>query len=112
MFLLVTSLVAYLVLAAMFTLAATGTSRRARWLGLAALAAAAPSFIWMGAFGEKFDTGQCYSSVINMIANAVKETDDPKSLAEKIRALPMRGYETLCSEVEAAAHELPKRKAP
>jgi hypothetical protein len=112
MLLLVTSLVAYLVLAAMFTLAAAGTNRRARWLGLAALAAAAPSFIWMGAFGEKFDSGQCYSSVINVIANAVKETDDPKSLAEKIRALPMSGYETRCSEVEAAAHELPKRKAP
>ena len=110
--LLAIGLVAYLVLAAMFTLAAAGTNRRARWLGLAALAAAAPGFLWMGAFAEKFDSGQCYSSVINVIANAVKETDNPKSLAEKIQALPMRGYETLCSEVEAAAHELPKRKAP
>ncbi|SRR6266404_4002642 len=111
-FLLVTGLFAYLVLAALFTLAAAGTNRHARWLGLAALAAAAPGFLWMGAFVEKFDAGQCYSGVINVIANAVKETDNPKSLAEKIRALPMRGYETLCSEVEAAAHELPKRKAP
>jgi hypothetical protein len=86
-FLLVTSLVAYLVLAAMFTLAAAGTNRRAKWLGLAALAVAAPGFVWMGAFAEKFDSGQCYGSVINVIANAVKETDNPKSLAEKIRAL-------------------------
>jgi hypothetical protein len=112
MFLLATSLGAYLVLAAMFTFAAAGTNRRAKWLGLAALVAAAPSFVWFGAFGEKFDSGQCYSSVINVIAKAVKETDDPKFLAERIRALPVRGYETGCSEVEAAANELAKRKAP
>ena len=110
--LLLAGLVAYLILAALFILAAAGTNRRARWLGLAALAAAAPGFLWMGAFAEKFDAGQCYSSIVNMIASAVKETDNAKSLAEKIRALPMRGYETRCSEVEAAALELPKRKAP
>jgi|SRR5262245_2450705 len=112
MFLLVTSLVAYLILALMFTLAAAGGNRRARWLGLAALAAAGPVFLWMGAFGEKFGSGQCYSRVIDVIASAVKETGDPTSMAEKIRALPLRGYETVCSEVEAAAHELTKRKAP
>jgi|SRR5215470_14534309 len=112
MLLLVTSLVTYLILAVLFILVTAGTNRRARWLGLAVLAAAAPSFLWMGAFGEKFDAGQCYSSVIGVIAKAVKETDEPKSLAEKIRALPMRGYETVCSEVEAAAHELAKRRAP
>lgn len=47
-----------------------------------------------------------------MIARAIEKTDVPKALAEKVRALPLHGYETNCSEVEAAAHELPNVAAP
>jgi hypothetical protein len=80
---------------------------RARWLGLATLLAAAPFFVWIGSFGEQFETGQCYSRVNEYVARAVERTDAPQALAEKIEALPFRGYETACSEVEAAARELP-----
>jgi hypothetical protein len=105
--LMIAGLIAYLVLAGTFILAAWGANSRAKWLGLAALAAGAPGFVWMGTFAEKFDLGQCYSEVVRTIAKAVEKTDSPRALAEKIRTLPMRGYETNCSEVEAAAHELP-----
>lgn len=106
--LMIAGLIVYLVLAGMFILAAWGTSFRAKWLGLAALAAGAPGFVWMGWFAEKFDSGQCYSEVIHTISNAVERADDsPRALAAKIRKLPVHGYETVCSEVEAAAHALP-----
>jgi hypothetical protein len=112
MFLLVVGLIAYLGLAAMFMLAAWNTNSRAKWLGLAAIAAAAPGLFWMGAFAEQFGAGQCYTAAVHMIANAVERTDSPKILAEKIRVLPMHGYETFCSEVEAAARALPNATAP
>jgi hypothetical protein len=104
--LMIAGVVGYLVLAGTFIVAAWGANSRAKWLGLVALAAGAPGFLWMGAFAEKFDSGQCYSEVVRTIANAVEKTDSPKALAEKIRKLPMRGYETSCAEVETAAHEL------
>ena len=103
---MIAGVIAYLVLACTFILAAWGTSSRAKWPGLVALAAGAPGFVWMGSFAEKFDSGQCYSEVVRTIANAVEKTDSPGALAEKIRRLPMRGYETNCSGVEAAARQL------
>jgi hypothetical protein len=110
--LLLAALIAYVVFAGLFVAAASGTNRRAKWLGLAALAAAAPVFSWFGAFSEQFESGQCYTQAITMIARAIENTDVPKALAEKVRTLPLHGYETNCSEVEAAAHELPNAAAP
>ena len=61
---------------------------------------------------EITDAGQCYLSTIVKIENAVGHTDAPTGLAKKIRALPLRGYETTCVEVDAAANELQNVKAP
>ena len=112
-FLLVILLASYLVMTVMFLIAAWGTTRCAKWLGLAAIAAAAPFFFWLGTFSEQFGAGQCYSNVVSMIANAVEKTNAPQDLSKKIRALPMRGYETICSEVEIAGQRLlPDAGAP
>ncbi|MGZ5009128.1 MAG: hypothetical protein ACXWE9_10285 [Methylobacter sp.] len=110
--LLLTALVAYIIFVGLFVAATSDTNRQAKWLGLAALTASAPVFIWFGAFGEQFESGQCYTQVITMIAHAIEKTDAPTTLAEKVRALPLHGYETNCSEVEAAVHELPNAAAP
>ena len=110
--LLIAGLFAYLILAAAFVIAARKANIRAKLLGLAALAAAAPGFAWFGAFGEQFGSGQCYSEVVHLIANAVERTTSPRLLAQEIRALPVYGYETACSEVEAASRELPNAIAP
>jgi hypothetical protein len=102
------ALFGYVVLAALFLLVtASRMGGRAKWLGLAAILAAAPFFVWLGKFGEQFATGQCYSGVNEYVARAVARTDTPQALAERIKALPFRGYETDCSAVEAAARELP-----
>lgn len=106
-FLLFGLLIGFCVMAVVFLLASRGVSRRGAWLGLAAIVLAAPFFFWLGAFSEQFTAGQCYSSAIHSIANAVAATDDPAALAGKIRALPLHGYETSCVQVEAAAVKLP-----
>lgn len=105
-FLLLTALLAYLILAALFTGVAWKASPRAKWFGLAAIAAAAPVFFWAGTFAEQFSSGQCYTEAILTIADSVEKADDPVTLAERIRALPLFGYETVCSDVEVAAHKL------
>ncbi|MGZ5051062.1 MAG: hypothetical protein ACXWAS_08420 [Methylobacter sp.] len=110
--LLLAALIAYIIFVGLFVTATSDTNRHAKWLALAALATAAPAFIWFGAFSEQFESGQCYTQVITMIARAIEKTDAPKTLAEKVRALPLHGYETNCSEVEAAVHELPDAAAP
>jgi hypothetical protein len=106
--LLIAAFFGYVILAALFLVATSSRmGRRARWLGLAAIMAAAPVFVWFGGFGEQFGAGQCYSKTNDYVARAVERTDAPQALAEKIRALPFRGYETSCPEVEAAASKLP-----
>ena len=105
-------LIGYVVLAALFVAATWKSPARAKWLGLASIAAAAPLFLWIGSFAEQFGAGQCYSSAIGMIANAVENSNSPAELGKQIRALPLRGYETSCSEVESAAKALPNAKAP
>ncbi|WP_144898055.1 hypothetical protein [Luteimonas cucumeris] len=104
--------IGFFVLALLFIVAVWTAPRRAKWLGLATIAAAAPFFFWLGAFSEQFGAGQCYSNAIGMIANAVEQTDSPSDLAEKLRALPLHGYETSCPQVEAAARQLPNVGAP
>ena len=104
--------IAYVVLAAAFLIAARKTNTRAKLLGVAALVAAAPGFSWFGSFGQQFSSGQCYSEVVHLIANAVERTTSPKLLAQEIRGLPLYGYETSCSEVEAASQSLPNATAP
>lgn len=101
-----------LLLAAAFLAAMMGPPRRAKWLGLATIAASAPFFFWLGTFAERFGAGQCYSSAMGLVANAVDATDSPEDLAKRLRALPMRGYETYCPEVEAAARQLPSAGSP
>ncbi|HLO94888.1 MAG TPA: hypothetical protein VK195_11260 [Burkholderiaceae bacterium] len=104
-------LIGYVALAAAFTTLAWRAPVRAKWLGLAAIAAAAPFFAWLGAFSEQFGAGQCYSGVMNKVANAVEHADSSAAVAEQIRALPLRGYETDCAEVDAAARRLPHADA-
>ena len=94
-------------MAAVFFVCTLGASRRARWLGFLAIAASAPFFYWLGAFSEQVDSGLCYSSIVGRVANAVEQTNSPQVLAKQLKALPMRGYETSCREVEQAAHQLP-----
>lgn len=103
-------IIGYVALGIAFVTVAWRATPGAKWLGLAAIAAAAPFFFWMGSFAEQFGAGQCYSSVVGMIANAIERTDAPAELGKKIRGLPMRGYETSCSEVEMAAQGLPNAK--
>ena len=105
-------LTGYVVMALVFLASAHAASRRARWFGLIAIAAAAPVFCWLGAFSEQASTGICYSSVVGNIANAVEQTQSPKALAAEIRSLPMRGYETSCPEVDQASHKLPDSAPP
>lgn len=109
--LLLAALVGYGVLAAVFVAVTKDAKRHVRWLGLAAIAVSAPVFVWFGAFSEQFSSGQCYSSAIASIASAVEHTHSPEALAEQIRALPMHGYETICTEVESAARRLPHGNA-
>jgi hypothetical protein len=98
----------YVILAALFLVASSSRmGPRAKWLGLAAIIGAAPLFVWFGGFGAQVETGQCYSRINDYVARAVERTDSPKALAKEINALPFRGYETNCSEVEAAAGKLP-----
>ena len=104
--LLLIFLVGYLVLAAVFVAVTHGVSRRARCAGLLAIAVSAPFFFWGGIFSEQFDAGQCYSTVVDKIANAVERIHSPTELAGQIRALPMHGYETSCQEVDEAADGL------
>ena len=106
--LLIAAFFGYVILAALFLVATSSRmGPRARWLGLAAIIAAAPVFVWFGGFGEQFEAGQCYSKINDYVARAVERTDSPQALAEKIDALPFSGYETNCSEVEAEASKLP-----
>ena len=106
------ALTGYVVLSVAFLIAARQASLRARLLGIAAIAAAAPFFLVLGIFFEQFGSGQCYSRSIAMIANAVEKTQAPVELAQRLRALPLHGYETVCSEVEAASEKLPNARAP
>ena len=105
-------LVGYLVIAAVFVVSTASSSRRAKWLGLLAIAASAPFFYWLGAFSEQATSGICYSTVVEGVANSLEQTNSPKALAKQIRELPMRGYETSCPEVEQAARRLLGQKAP
>ena len=105
-------LTGFVVMALIFLLAGRGLTRKSKWLGLLAIALAAPFFFWLGAFSEQFTSGQCYSRSIAMIASAVAKTDSPVTLSEQIKILPLYGYETVCSDVEAASEELPYASAP
>ncbi|GAB3031255.1 hypothetical protein GCM10027285_12480 [Oleiagrimonas citrea] len=104
--LLLSLLVGYVVMAFVFLVSAHTASRRSRWLGFIAIAAAAPVFYWLGAFTEQASAGACYSNVVSRVASAVEQTKSPKALAAEIKSLPMRGYETSCPEVEQASHKL------
>ena len=107
-----TLLVGFIALAAAFLAAAWQSPSRAKWLGIASIAAAAPFFFWLGSFAEQFGAGQCYSNAIASVANSVEHTTAPADLAKQIRDLPMHGYETSCPEVEKAAKSLPNAKTP
>jgi hypothetical protein len=105
-------LIGFGVMALVFLLAGRGLTKQSKWLGLAAIVCSAPFFYWLGVFSEQFTSGQCYSRTIDMIANAAAKSDSPAELSKKIRALPLYGYETSCSDVEAAAEKLPNAGAP
>ena len=105
-------LLGYVIFALTFTVIAWKNRKQEKLIGLITVALCAPFFYWLGAFSEQFGAGLCYSSAIDNIATAVGETDNPKSLAEKIRALPLHGYETNCEDVELATGKLPNAAAP
>lgn len=105
-------LIGFGVMALIFLLAGRGLTGKSKWLGIVAIALAAPFFFWLGVFSEQFTAGQCYSRSIGMIANAVAKTDSPSTLSEQIKSLPLYGYETVCSDVEIASEGLPNSGAP
>lgn len=72
----------------------------------------ASSRVLVGALSESFTAGICYSSTIHSIGNAVQNSQSPADLAKQIHALPLEGYETVCTDVEAAAEKLPNAGAP
>jgi hypothetical protein len=98
--------IAYLILTIAFVATTPALPARTRWLGLAAVLAGAPLFYWIGSFGTQFQSGLCYSEVITDITIAVEKTSNPNTLATKLRALPLAGYETSCSDVKVAAKRL------
>lgn len=102
----------FCVMVLVFLLAASGLIQKSKWLGLAAIVLAAPFFFWLGAFSEQFTSDQCYSRSIGLIASAVTTTETPAELAEQIKSLLLYGYETVCSEVEAAPEKLLSVGAP
>jgi 4-amino-4-deoxy-L-arabinose transferase-like glycosyltransferase len=105
-------LIGFAVISVVFLLAARGWTRNSKWPGLVAIALAAPFFFWLGAFSEQFTSGQCYSRSISNIANAVSKTESPVVLSQKIRSLPLSGYETVCADVEKESEKLPNVVAP
>lgn len=105
-------LVGFGVVTLAFLLAGRGLTRKSKWLGLVSIILATPFFFWLGVFSEQFNSGQCYSRSIHLIANAVAKTGAPAALADQIRSLPLYGYETVCSEVEVASGKLPNSGAP
>lgn len=111
-YLLLVFVAGFIIMSLAFLLLGKGLTRPSKWLGVIALAFAAPFFYWLGLFSEQFSAGLCYSDSIHKIANAVQMTDSPGKLAEQIRGLPLHGYETVCSEVQTAASQLPHADAP
>ncbi len=105
-------LLGYVFFAATFTVIAWKTKNHAKMIGLVTIALCAPFFYWLGAFSEQFSSGLCYSSAIDKIATAVETTNSPTTLAEKIKSLPLHGYETNCKDVELATGKLLNAAAP
>jgi hypothetical protein len=93
-------------LAIAFVATTSGLPARARWLGLTAILAGAPFFYWIGNLGAQFQAGLCYSEVIGDITVAVEKTNNPTSLASKLKRLPLAGYETSCTDVNAATKRI------
>ena len=85
---------------------------KSKWLLTAVFFFSASLFFWLGSFSEQFTSGQCYSHSIRLIASAVAKTNSPVELAVQLNSLPLYGYETVCSEVMAAAEKLPNASAP
>lgn len=110
--LLIFLIVGFIAMSLVYLLMGRGLTRSSKWLGVATLVLAAPFFFWLGAFSESFTAGICYSNTIHSIGNAVQNTQSPVELAKQIHALPLEGYETVCTEVEAAAEKLPAAGAP
>lgn len=110
--LLIFLIVGFIAMSLVFLLMGRGLTRSSKWLGVATLVFAAPFFFWLGALSESFTAGICYSNTIHSIGNAVQNTQSPVELAKQIHALPLEGYETVCTEVEAAAGKLPNAGAP
>jgi hypothetical protein len=97
----------FVALCVVFLLVSPNERRTVRWLGFGVLVLSAPVSYWFGSFSNAFTDGICYSTTIDSIAAAVEVTSDPKALAARIRAMPLEGYETVCSSVQAAAESLP-----
>ena len=90
----------YLILLTAFVATTRALPAKARWLRLAAILTGAPLFYWIGGFGTQFQSSLCYSEVISDITSALEKTTNPNTLAAKLRALPLAGYETSCSDVK------------
>lgn len=105
-------LVGFSVASLAFLLVAQGLTKKSKWLGMAAMVLAAPFFFWLGVLSERSISGQCYSRSVHLIADAIAKTQSPASLAERVRSLPLYGYETVCADVEVAAEHLSNASAP
>jgi hypothetical protein len=86
---------------------------RARlWVAFAAIAAAGPFFMVLGAFLGTLSSNICYSEVIGIVADlpsSYVRSGNIVGLAElgKLQSkLPLHGYETSCEEVRAVVQSL------
>ncbi|MEG2804800.1 hypothetical protein [Stenotrophomonas sp.] len=104
---LILLVVGFALTAVLYLLSFAAPPAARRWLGLAAVACAAPLFFMLGEMSAHFDDGVCYTDALQSVAGAVARTDDPVALARRIEALPVVGYETYCPEVREAAAALP-----
>ena len=86
---------------------------RARiWVGLLAIISAAPFFVGLGGFFGTFSNNICYSEVVAAVADLpgtyarTRNTEALESMSSLASRLPLRGYETNCTELKQAVEAL------
>jgi hypothetical protein len=96
------AIVGFVVFAGAYLAMTSGVTSKGKWFGLAAILTSMPVAFIVGQLFADLDADACYANVIDGIAAASTRGTDPATLAGNIQALPLRGYETDCKEVEAA----------
>jgi hypothetical protein len=98
------AILAFVVFLGIYVVMTAGVKSKGRWFGLAAIICSMPVAFLVGQLFGELDTDACYANVIDEIVAASKHGTESAALADRIEALPLRGYETNCKEVEAAVN--------